>query len=188
MPLRWQTLAIVAALFLGLWMIWTNQQPADLEAEPLSFGEGPIPDVIMTGVDLTRYDANGRVTLTATATTMTSFEEQGETFLADPVIYRHQGDRIDWQIESNEATLYNNNDLVFTGSVVATYFGQDGNRLLTTELLSVRDQQQRIETDQPVRISGPGELTTATGLTALLDQPQPIIELHQDVTFRYDTL
>jgi len=81
-----------------------------------------------------------------------------------------QTDSAPWRITSDKGTAFGTGQKMnLRGNVLVWQNNQDaGTSELSTSFLTLKPQQQHAKTNKPVKLSSPGHLTTATGMTANL--------------------
>ncbi|RJE76850.1 LPS export ABC transporter periplasmic protein LptC [Pseudoalteromonas sp. MSK9-3] len=133
------------------------------------------PDYIATELQQTIYNETGVRSHTVTAKKMELYQELGFSHFEAPIFTLYNG-TMNWKITAKEATLYENNTLILEGDVVAknltdkamiTHINADHIRVEITKRL--------MQSEQPVKISGPDLMITGKGLLA--DLNTEVIEL-----------
>lgn len=179
--LPWALVALLALWLIGFQGAQDPQAPASAYVLPED-----APDVYITSLDLTRYNAQGQPTLTTTAKTMSVYEDRGQSLLELPVIHRLDDGTATWQIIADQATLFDNDDIDLSGNVVVTQQNAEPPMLLFSEQMQYTEATQRIVTDLPVQVQQGKQRITSIGLTVNLDTIEPIIQFLSDVDFYYD--
>lgn len=181
-----QFLLWAAALLLAVWLIDLSpgsEEPADTAA--LALPEDA-PDVYITGLELTRYNAEGQPILQTAAESMSVYNAESESRLTEPTIYRLAQNIPTWKITSEQASLFGNDNIEFRRDVVVAQQNVNDPLIVTSEQMRYAQQQQWIETDQPVEVVQGNQRVTAVGMTVNLDTIEPVIQLLSDVDFYYD--
>ncbi|EAR10147.1 LPS export ABC transporter periplasmic protein LptC [Reinekea blandensis] len=144
------------------------------------------PDIYITGLDLTRYDATGQATLTTRADTMSVYESTGQSRLSAPIIHRLDDGIKAWQITADQATVYENNNIDLIGNVVIAQQNAIPPMVLHSDRMHYDEQQQQASTEQPVEVTQGKQRISSVGLTVNLDTIDPVIQFLSDVDFYYD--
>ncbi|KJY97696.1 LPS export ABC transporter periplasmic protein LptC [Pseudoalteromonas ruthenica] len=143
------------------------------------------PDYIATGLSQTSYNDQGELSHTVYAEEMELYQELGFTHFTKPVFTLY-GETENWQVNADEATLYNNNILILENNVTATNL-KEGAMIekVSAEAIQVDIDSQRMESEQAVILSGPNMKITGQGLKA--DLNTEIVELTEHTrTIYYD--
>ncbi|MEJ2044173.1 MAG: LPS export ABC transporter periplasmic protein LptC [Reinekea sp.] len=174
----------IALIFVGVLILrFLPQEPADQPdtAQPLE----EIPDITATGLHTTRIE-NGLKTIETTADSLASFEARGQTYLTNPHVRLFKKEVPNWNIVSDTATVYTNNDIDFKGNVVVTQLNQTPSVILTTDFIKYSEENQIIATDQPVQAIKGKQRANAIGMRVDLGTINPVIHLLSDVNLQYD--
>ena len=141
------------------------------------------PDYIATGLSQTSYNDQGE--LSHTVYVGNGAVSRVITHFTKPVFTLY-GETENWQVNADEATLYNNNILILENNVTATNL-KEGAMIekVSAEAIQVDIDSQRMESEQAVVLSGPNMKITGQGLKA--DLNTEIVELTEHTrTIYYD--
>jgi LPS export ABC transporter protein LptC len=177
----WIIVAFSAVLF-----FWLNQ--SNETAQPVSEIELPAdsPDVYITGLDLTRYNSDGKVVMTTKAETLSVFESTGLSYMTKPDVVIREQEIDTWRIKAKTATIFDNEDIEFSENVLVVQLTAAPPVIIASDSLKVTRKGQLISTDQAVQIVKGNHSTNAIGMEVKLDTIEPIIQLLSDVRFQYD--
>ncbi len=177
----------LAIAFSSMVFFWLNNKDTQIieNIAELELPENP-PDVYITGMDLTRFDANGNVVMTTAAETLAIYEQTGESYLSNPLVTLAKDTVQTWQITSRNAVLYKNEDIDFINDVIVLQLDKEPATQMNTEFVKITNQGDLVLTDKPVQFIKGKQSIYAIGMEAKLDTIEPIIHLLSDVSFQYD--
>ena len=146
-----------------------------------------LPRYTLSSAELTRYDADGSITLSGTADTIDYFDDQSgraQNLQADLIA----DDEKTWHLNSPAATLpAHQHRFMLEGPVVATGQWPDSGEDLTvhTDHLWVDPDRHEIDTDAPVNLKSPLRTGSAVGLRS--DWSEQTLQLLHNVRMTYTT-
>ncbi|WP_404342446.1 LPS export ABC transporter periplasmic protein LptC [Pseudoalteromonas mariniglutinosa] len=143
------------------------------------------PDYTATALKQTAYDQKGKISHKVTAEKMELYQQLGFTFFQRPIFTLYNEQQI-WQVSAVEATLYENNQLIFEGDVIAKNLTHNGMiENINAENIQVDIKLMTMFSQQPVILTGPNLEITGKGLKA--DLKAEIVELTNHTrTIYYD--
>jgi len=178
-------------LLIGLAGLFYMRFSAD-RVEPVTASEIDLPadspDIYVTGMALTRYDDQGIRIMTVNADTLAVYNTIGQSLLGQPVVVLRQQGQTTWRVTADQATILANDDIEFRQNVVAVEVSSLPATVVTSDVMKVTDQGQRIRSDLAVNIVKGGQTADAIGMDVKLDALEPVIELLSEVNFVYEQL
>ena len=117
---------------------------------------------------------------------MAVYEERGENILTQPEVKLVEDGETNWTISSRHATVFSNDDIVFSEDVIAVNNRLSPPLIVATEFMKVTNKGELISTDVPVQIIQGKQTMNAVGMEVKLDTIEPVINLLSDVSFQYD--
>ena len=182
-----RTLALIAVIGATLLLMWQSED-RDLSNPQAEQLRGPSePDSFVVGSYYRSWDEQGHLEIQLTSPRIEQFEDTNHALLEKPVARVFpQGRPQPWIIEADEGSLLQSEGLLnLTHNVVVTRRSEDAEATLTTNALTLDDNEGTVYTDQPVTITEPFGVTRATGMKAWIDQR--ILELNSQVEGQYET-
>ncbi|MBQ4832781.1 LPS export ABC transporter periplasmic protein LptC [Pseudoalteromonas sp. MMG010] len=143
------------------------------------------PDYTAKALKQTAYDKQGNLSHQVTATKMELYQQLGFTHFEKPIFTLYNNDQT-WQINANEASLYENQQLILEGDVVATNMTENAMiEKIHADNIHVDINLLTMSSEQPVIITGPNLKVIGKGLQA--DLNTEVIELiNHTRTIYYD--
>ncbi|KPQ28092.1 MAG: lipopolysaccharide export system protein LptC [Marinobacter excellens HL-55] len=185
---RLRTMALVATVMATVFLMWQREEVDELGGDATELRGPSEPDSFVVEGRYTTWDEQGNLKMTLASPRIEQFDDSDHATMNTPRarIYSAQG--VDpWIIEADEGSLQQNEDWVtLTGNVVVLRQTADSEATLTTQSLTLDNQQGIVHTDQPVTITEPFGVTRATGMKAWVDQR--ILELNSRVEGQYETI
>lgn len=177
---------VLCILFIGtmvwLWYPYFNQPAQNQEQQEEVIAK---PDYVAIELKQTAYDEQGKISHKVTAVKMELYQQLGFTYFEQPIftIYNEQQT---WQINAQEATLYENNTLILEGDVVAENLTNNAMiKNINADNIEINIDAQTMQSEQPVELTGPNLKITGRGLEA--DLKAEVIELiNHTRTIYYD--
>ena len=165
-----------------LWYPYFNQSTDAISSEDEIIAS---PDYTAVALKQTAYDEQGKISHKVAAAKMELYQQLGFTFFEQP-IFTIYGDQQVWQVKAKEATLYENDQLIFEGDVVAKNLTHNGMiEDIKAENINVDIDKMTMFSNQPVTLTGPNLKITGKGLKA--DLKTEIVELTNHTrTIYYD--
>lgn len=183
-----RTLALVAVISATLYLMWQSDE-RDLTNPAAEQLRGPSePDSFVVNSDYRTWDEQGNPKIQLTSARIEQFEHSQQAILQQPEARLYgQPETQPWIIEADEGSLLQTDGLLhLTGNVVITRRSEGSEATLTTQALTLNDNDGTVYTDQPVTITEPYGVTRATGMKGWVDQR--ILELNSRVEGHYETL
>lgn len=178
---RWLIVALAVAIF-----IWQSQSSSPVtENTDLQLPE-EIPDVYMTDMDLIRYSETGEPDLKVTASTVSVYNDSGQTLLSEPDVLLFNSSDNEWKITAVNAIVYENDDIEFFNDVYVQQLNSQPITVLQSDYLKVTEQGNLIVTDHPVQITQGKQIVNAVGMTLNTDTIGTTIHLESEVSLIYD--
>ncbi|KTF14135.1 LPS export ABC transporter periplasmic protein LptC [Pseudoalteromonas sp. H105] len=177
---------ILSVLFIGcmvwLWYPYLNQTPTETMIKDDIIAE---PDYTAVALKQTAFDAQGKISHKVTAAKMELYQQLGFTYFEKPIFTLYNQQKT-WQINANEATLYENKQLILEGDVVAKNLTDNAMiEHINANNIHVDIELQTMGSEQPVELIGPNLKITGRGLQA--DLKAEVIELiNHTRTIYYD--
>jgi lipopolysaccharide export system protein LptC len=180
--------ALVATLMATVFLLWQSDEPPlpGTGAEAL---RGPSePDSFVVQARYRAWNTDGELEILLTSPRIEQFDEQGLSTLETPKARVYSArDPHPWLIEADDGTLRQGEGLAhLDGNVVVVRQLDQGESRLTTDTLTLDNQDGTVYTDDPVTIKEPFGTTTAVGMKAWVDER--ILELKSRVEGRYETV
>lgn len=144
------------------------------------------PNVYMTDVDITRYNAQGVAILYAQGDSLAMYENPQRSQFDNPIIHLVENGSITWEITANVAYIDENDIMEFHQNVVATQVSSSPSLVLETEFLSVNNALQTIETNLPVQLTQGRQRVNAIGMDAKRATMGSNIHFQSEVSFVYE--
>lgn len=161
---------ILSVLFIScmvwLWYPYFSQSnaPEKNEAEVIAK-----PDYVAIELKQTAFDEKGQISHKVTATKMELYQQLGFTFFEKPIFTFYKNKQT-WRINAEEATLYEDKQLILEGNVVAKNL--INNAMIDTinaNNIQVDINLLTMKSEEPVVITGPNLKITGKGLEADLN-------------------
>ncbi|WP_316933358.1 LPS export ABC transporter periplasmic protein LptC [Marinobacter sp. AL4B] len=183
-----RTLALGGTIAATLFLMWQSDEPpgGQEKAEEL---RGPAePDGFIIQADYRTWDTEGSPKIRMTSPRIEQFESRNLAVMEQPRATLHgEGDPVPWNVEADQGSLLQNDDLVnLNGNVVIHRQLQGSETTFETDELTLNNTEGTVYTDQPVIITEPHGTTKATGMKAWLDDR--ILELNSQVEGHYDPI
>mgnify|MGYP003114037453 FL=1 len=143
------------------------------------------PDYTAIELKQTAYNEQGKVSHKVTAVKMELYQQLGFTFFEKP-IFTLYNEQQTWRINADEATLYDDRQLVLEGNVKAQNLADNAMiDTITAQTINVDIKLLTMQSQQPVVITGPNLKITGKGLEA--DLKTEVIKLiNHTRTLYYD--
>ncbi|HDY91143.1 LPS export ABC transporter periplasmic protein LptC [Pseudoalteromonas sp. AS84] len=177
---------ILSVLFIScmvwLWYPYFTQPNILPQTEPEVIAK---PDYIAIELKQTAYDEQGTISHKVTAAKMELYQQLGFTFFEKP-IFTLYNEKQTWQINADEATLYEDKQLILEGNVVAKNLTDNAMiDKINADNIQVDIKLLTMRSEQPVIITGPNLKITGKGLEA--DLKTEVIKLiNHTRTIYYD--
>ncbi|WP_338365936.1 LPS export ABC transporter periplasmic protein LptC [uncultured Pseudoalteromonas sp.] len=177
---------IISVLFIGcmvwLWYPYFSQTNAVPEQEPEIIAK---PDYTAIELKQTTYDEQGKISHKVTAAKMELYEQLGFTFFEKP-IFTLYNEQQTWRINADEATLYEDRQLILEGNVVAKNLIDNAMiDNINADNIEVDIKALTMHSEQPVVVTGPNLKIVGKGLEA--DLKTEVIKLiNHTRTIYYD--
>ena len=143
------------------------------------------PDYTAIELKQTAYNDQGKVSHKVTAVKMELYQQLGFTFFEKP-IFTLYNEQQTWRINADEATLYDDRQLVLEGNVKALNLVDNAMiDTITADSINVDIKLLTMQSQQPVVITGPNLKIIGKGLEA--DLKTEVIKLINNTrTIYYD--
>ena len=177
---------ILSVLFIGfmawLWLPYFSQTTTTVKNQEDVIAK---PDYTAVALKQTAFDAQGKISHKVTAAKMELYQQLGFTYFEKPIFTLYNQQQT-WQINAQEATLYENNQLILEGNVVAKNLTNNAMiEHINADNILVDIEHQTMSSEQPVELIGPNLKITGRGLHA--DLKAEVIELiNHTRTIYYD--
>lgn len=174
----------VVALFAILWQ--SDEPTMPMDAAELR-GEAE-PDSFVVGGQYLSFSEAGQLATRIRSQRIEQFESDNLTRMQEPrATLFGQSDDASWEVEAEKGEFLQAQDLMhLTGDVrIARLADERGPMSLSTQSLTLNNDEQTIYTDEPVEISDALGITRAVGMKAWIDDR--ILELNAQVEGRYET-
>ena len=127
------------------------------------------PDYTAIELKQTAFDENGEISHKVTAVKTELYEQLGFTLFEKPTFILYDDRQKTWRINADEATLYDERQLILEGNVTAQNL-IDGAMIdkITADNIQVDIMLLTMRSEQPVIITGPNLKITGKGLEANL--------------------
>ena len=184
--LNWSIL-LVFGLAILLWgsqkLVKPNIVPKQEKDELL------VPDYVATNMQTTLYDKLGLARSFMAAEKMEHYEALAFTSFMQPRYTLHiENDPAPWKLTAKEATLYDENRLVFEEQVLLVSQDENGYlRKIATSYLEIMLDEQTMKTDQPLVISGVNFNVEGVGMNGNLRLKQINLLNHTKTTYRNES-
>jgi len=177
----WVILAAAAVIYIWL----NNDQDTNIDTTFLFIPDDP-PDVFITGMDLTRYGADGAPVLNAKAESLSVYKETKQSLMTRPIVVLSNPEEETWRVTAEKAVIHTNEDIEFISNVLSVQLNATPSVVVASDYMNVTNQGSLIETDKPVRIVKGKQVINAIGMEVKLDTIKPVIHLLSEVSFTYD--
>ena len=173
---------VFVAVMTWLWYpYFTKPTPVQGDADD----QAAVPDYIATSLSQSIFNDQGQLSHKVYAEQMQMFEELGYTYFEQPR-FTLFNDGASWEVTAQEATLYKNNILILENDVIATNL-KEGAMInkVQAAAIEIDIDAHRMESAQPVELTGPNVMIKGQGLKA--DMDTEIVELNNhSKTVYYD--
>lgn len=175
--------ALLLAAVLSGWWFYGNDSPDDKVSDPISDDF----DYFLSEFELLEMDDSGALKHTLVAENLYHYPDRKQSTLARPRMMFYEDSRMAWEISAEQGVIQDEDRRIFlSGDVRINYMsrrqGQDFE--VFTEQLYVWPEEQRAETDDPVRIEQLSRTTWSTGMKAEFEVRR--LDLLSDVRGRYE--
>lgn len=175
-----------AALLFAVWLIdLTPEGASPLEETTLNLPDDS-PDVYITGLQLTQFNAQGQKVMMTEAESMSVYNDSDLSRLETPLIQQLDGQQVAWRITAQEALLFSNEDIELINDVLILQQNVPSPIQVSSEWMRYAQATEIIETDRPVEVIQGPQTVTAVGMSVNLGTIEPVIQLLSDVNFYYD--
>ncbi len=161
---HWKSrLFVFFAILFTAWLIFDAHQLKIQENKPNN------PDTFMTDIHAIQIDQMGKVHTTLTGSTATHYEQDNTTLFEKPYYITKSKQGPPWHISGDHGKAINGMDSILLWDNVRIYqpAGLNSRNLtLTTSRLTYYPARSYAETDQPVTLKQPGNITQGIGLQA----------------------
>lgn len=173
-------------------MLWQNEEPTTPDQAATLRGAAE-PDAFVTGGRYLSFNATGRLTSRIESRRIEQFESDQITRMQQPQATLFGGaDDASWELEAQQAEYLEAPDLIhLTGNVRITRLADQSGDMspsgpvsLSTEALTLNNEEQTVYTSEPVTITDALGVTRATGMKAWIETR--ILELKAQVEGRYE--
>jgi lipopolysaccharide export system protein LptC len=165
-----------------LWLPYFTQStlPQKTESEVLAK-----PDYTASALKQTAFDEQGAISHKVTAEKMELYQQLGFTHFEKPIFTLYNNTQA-WRINAEEATLYENKQLILEGNVVAKNLTDNAMiEKINADNIHVDINLLTMSSEQPVIVTGPNLKIMGKGLQA--DLKAEVIELiNHTRTIYYD--
>jgi lipopolysaccharide export system protein LptC len=177
---------VLSVLFIGC-MVWL-WYPYFTQVSSITSTDSEVltkPDYTAIGLKQTTFDEQGHISHKVTAAKMELYEQLGFTLFEKPIFILYD-DKQTWRINAEEATLYDERQLILEGNVTAVNLVEKAMiDKITADNIQVDIKLLTMHTEQPVVITGPNLKITGKGLEANL-QTEVIKLTNHTRTLYYD--
>jgi lipopolysaccharide export system protein LptC len=177
---------ILSVLFIGC-MVWL-WYPYFTQVNTITNTETEVvakPDYTAIELKQTAYDQQGKISHKVTAVKMELYQQLGFTLFEKPSFILYD-DHQTWRINADEATLYDERQLILEGNVTALNLIENAMiDKISADNIQVDIQRLTMHTEQPVVITGPNLKITGKGLEANL-KTEVIKLINHTRTIYYD--
>src|SRR3989338_2861553 len=180
---HWKTrIFIIVTILFTAWLIFDAHQITTQANKPTN------PDTFMTDIHAMQIDLLGKVHTTLSGPNATHYEQDDTTLFDNPYYITKSAQGPPWHILGDHGKAIGGmNTIILWGHVLI--FQPPGknsqNLTLTTSRLTYYHDRSFAETDQPVTLTQPGNLTHGVGLQA--DLKTGYIKLLSDSSGQYAT-
>ena len=173
---------LFVACMVWLWFPYFNQPTTTIQNREDIIAK---PDYTAVALKQTAFDEQGKISHKVTADKMELYQQLGFTYFEKPIFTLYNQEQT-WQINANEATLYENDQLILEGDVVAKNLTNNAMiDHINADNIQVDIELQTMSSEQPVELIGPNLKITGRGLHA--DLKAEVIELiNHTRTIYYD--
>ena len=173
---------LFVACMMWLWFPYFNQPATTVQNQEDIIAK---PDYTAVALKQTAFDEQGKISHKVTAAKMELYQQLGFTYFEQPIFTLYNQQQT-WQINADEATLYENHQLILEGNVVAKNLTNNAMiEHINADNIQVDIELQTMSSEQPVELIGPNLKITGRGLHA--DLKAEVIELiNHTRTIYYD--
>lgn len=183
-----RSLALIVTIGATIFLLWRSDDRTLSSNDRADLRGTREPDGFVVNGSYTSYNESGQVEIQFTSPRIEQFEEGNLATVEAPKadIFGEQGDRSPWQIEAEKGSLLQDDGLLYLTGNVRVY-QQLGERetTLTTESLTLDNDQGIVYTEAPVTITDKIGVTRSIGMKAWIDKR--IVELKSQVEGTYET-
>ncbi|PCM45209.1 LPS export ABC transporter periplasmic protein LptC [Marinobacter sp. ANT_B65] len=186
---RLRMLALAATIAAAFFLLWQSDEPAITSYSDARQLRGVAePDGFVINGSYTSYDEAGQRKIVFTSPRIEQFEEEDLATMESPSAEVFGANEAEpWILKAEKGSLLRSADLLYlTGNVRVTRTIGTRKATLTTESLTLDNDQGKVYTDDLVEITDSMGTTRAKGMSAWIDER--ILELNSQVEGRYDTV
>jgi LPS export ABC transporter protein LptC len=152
--------AVVVAVISRGWLVQTTPPTELPEAAPAK------ADYYLRDAEVDVMDENGRLSYRLKTDELLRFGDHSSRLTNVDIVSLGGKDGV-WRLEAGQANITENQELMLlSGGVKMQTEGPQGRTLLVTQTLKVELKNNRMDTNDPVRIEGPEFQTQAVGMQA----------------------
>jgi len=182
-----RTMALAATVIALVTVLWQSDEPTTPMKAAALRGEAE-PDSFVVGGRYLSFNETGQLTTRIKSQRIEQFESDNLTRMQQPraTLFGKAEDG-SWEVEAEEGEFLEARGLMhLTGDVrIVRLADQQGPMSLSTQALTLDNENRTIYTNEPVKIIDALGITRATGMKAWLDER--ILELNAQVEGRYET-
>lgn len=178
-------LAAFAVLAFLLWQSDESRAPSSSDVADLR-GEAE-PDGFLSGARHLSFNEQGHRLSVISSPRIEQFDDTGTATMEGPdaTVYDTRSGT-PWKITAESGTMDQGSDRIeLAGNVVIARPVPGGTSTLETSRLTVDNARRQVYTNERITLSGPGVVTSATGMQAWIDERT--LELNSQVEGRYDS-
>jgi lipopolysaccharide export system protein LptC len=182
-----RTLALAATVIALVVVLWRSDEPT-LPMEAVALRGTAEPDSFVVGGQYLSFSESGQLTTLIRSRRIEQFESDERTLMQQPrATLFGEAEEASWEVEANKGEFLDTKGLInLTGEVqIVRRADQQGPMSLSTQALTVNNENRTIYTSEPVEISDALGITRAIGMKAWIDER--ILELNAQVEGRYET-
>lgn len=186
---RLRMLALAITIAAAAFLLWrSNEQPVTSYSDAKQLRGESEPDGFVVNADYTSYDASGNRDIVFTSPRIEQFEKDGLATMKAPTaeLFSTNGDG-PWIVNADTGKLRQGDDLLeLRGNVRVVRLIGEREATLTTETLTLDNEQRIAFTNDPVKITDSTGVTRSKGMKAWMDER--VVELKSQVEGHYETI